>query len=197
MIMRFAAGLLRLRRSIGALVLGGALGLLAATPTQADNPLEGWEVRGGVLAHDAGLFSGPEESGIDLNLQLILRSPQWLAWAGKPRPHFGGSYATDGISQVYGGLTWDWDLGSSPFYLSGEFGGAIHDADDLDPPNGREEDGERYLGCRVLFRLAGGLGYNITDRANIQLYADHISNATLCSSNEGLENAGVRFGYKF
>ncbi len=158
--------------------------------------LEGFEVRAGILAHDVGLFSSAEEGGIDLNAQLLIPSPSFLSFLGKPRPHVGTNIATDGISQVFGGLTWDWHF-ARKFYFSSEFGGAVHNADDLDPPGGRERDGERYLGCRVLFRLAVGVGYDITEKVNIQLYADHISNANLCSSNQGLENAGVRLGYKF
>jgi len=48
-----------------------------------------------------------------------------------------------------------------------------------------------------ILALADDLGYRVNERVSVEFYADHISNATLCSSNEGLENAGLRVGYKF
>ncbi len=160
----------------------------------------GYEFRGGILKHDAGLFSSPREDGVDINLEVLFPSPKVLRYIGSPRPHIGGSYATDsnGTSQGYLGLTWDYYV-VERVYLTGALGGAVHTADKL-----TEEDfapGEmaeqKILGCRVLFRLAVGLGYQFTERISGQLYADHISNASICDNNEGLEAAGVRFGYKF
>lgn len=156
------------------------------------------ELKLGLLAHDAGLFSSPKEPGVDIHGQLVFQSFAFLKRLAGARPHLGFNAATNGISQVFAGLTWDTVFGAQErFYLLGELGGAIHNADPLDPPSGRERDGQRYLGCRALFRLAAGLGYRITDQVSIEFYADHISNATLCSNNEGLENAGVRLGYRF
>ena len=176
--------------------------ILAAVPAQAQDsgkaPLSGWEVKGGLLLHDAGLFSAAEEQGFDVNGEILFPSPPVLGFLGAPRPHMGASIASEGISQIYGGLTWDYQFGKEDaFFLTGAFGGAIHNADELDPPKGRELDGDRYLGCQTLFRLAAGVGYNVSEQVNVQFYMDHISNGTLCDSNEGLENSGLRMGYKF
>ncbi|MCP5432963.1 MAG: acyloxyacyl hydrolase [Alphaproteobacteria bacterium] len=171
-------------------------GFLSAAPAFAGG---GLELRGGVLAHDAGLFSGPKEDGIDINAELLFPSPDFLGILGSPRPHIGGNYSVDGISFGYAGLAWDWDF-LDRFFVTASFGGAIHDADYLtedDLPPGVKESQERLLGCQVLFHLALGVGYQVTERVNVHLYADHISNATLCDNNEGLENAGARVGIKF
>lgn len=190
-----AGGRERGARMIGLMALAGAL--ISAMPASAEEA--GWELRGGVLAHDTGIFSGPKEDGFDINAELLFPSPDFLGFLGSPRPHIGGNVATDGISFGYAGLGWDVPLGER-FFVTASFGGAVHDADNLtedDLGPTEDESDFRLLGCRTLFHLALGLGVNVTERANVQLYADHISNATLCDNNEGLENAGVRFGYKF
>ncbi|NWG45295.1 MAG: acyloxyacyl hydrolase [Alphaproteobacteria bacterium] len=188
------------RRPMGS-GLGAALalclGLLVAAPASATD--KGFEIRGGILAHDAGLFSSPKENGVDLNAELLFPSPALLGFLGSPRPHIGGNLASDGISFGYAGLAWDWSLTRS-WFVTASFGGAIHDADQLtedDLRPGQRESSVRLLGCQALFHLALGLGYQLTEAVNVHLYADHISNATLCDKNEGLENAGIRLGYEF
>lgn len=49
----------------------------------------------------------------------------------------------------------------------------------------------------MLFRIGAGIGYDITDNLTVQLYADHFSNANPADENNGAENAGLRFGYRF
>jgi len=180
-----------------------ALGLAAAGSLAGPAAAQGakdvsqsYEIRVGLLAHDSGAFSSSKEDGADINGEIIFPSPDWLTWLGSPRPHIGGNIATDGISFGYVGLGWDYYL-TQTFYVTGSFGGAIHDGDPLNPPRSGDRDGERYLGCRALFHLAVGLGADLTEHWTVQLYADHISNATTCESNEGLENAGIRVGYRF
>ena len=158
------------------------------------------EFKFGVLKHDVGLFSSDRQEGIDLNLEYQFTSPEVLSFLGSPRPHVGTVLSThaDSIHQFYGGLSWNYKFLGNMF-VSGHWGGAVHTADNLEePPAGVTRDpSDRYLGCRVLFRLAAGLGYQITDEVSVELYADHISNANLCDNNQGLENAGVRFGFNF
>jgi hypothetical protein len=71
-------------------------------------------------------------------------------------------------------------------------GGAITSANDL-------EHSTRYknLGCKVLFHLGAGLGYDLSEHVSVELYADHFSNADLCTPNNGAESAGIRFAYRF
>lgn len=167
----------------------------ATAEDMADGRYNGWEFRSGILAHDIGLFSGSKEDEIDIHAQLMAPSPGFLSIIGSPRPLVGLNLASDGISQVFAGLGWDIYF-ADRWFLATEFGGAIHNGDELGDPINEDPD-ERYLGCRALFRLGVGLGYEINDRVNLQLYADHISNANICERNEGLENAGVRMGYRF
>lgn len=149
------------------------------------------EIRGGILAHDAIPGRTHKELGADINLELLFHSPDFLGFLWSPRPHVGFAVNTSGdTSQLYAGLTWEWDFWRNLF-ASLALGGAIHDGD-LDV---RSND-QKELGCRVLFRQAFELGYRFRQRHGISLYIDHISNAGICDQNEGLELMGIRYGYR-
>ena len=47
----------------------------------------------------------------------------------------------------------------------------------------------------MLFHLSGELGYRMDEHFDAAVYFEHISNAGL--GNPGLNNIGVRFGYRF
>ncbi|MEL7029777.1 MAG: acyloxyacyl hydrolase [Pseudomonadota bacterium] len=171
---------------------------LAGGPAAADGLLS--EVRVGGAFHDRGLFSDAEEDGIDVTAEALFASPGFLRWVGKPRPHLGLAAATDAeaTSYLHFGLTWQADIFRGVF-IEGSLGGAVHDGDPL-----REEDQtaaqratQKALGCRVLLRESVGAGYRLTERLNFSVYVDHISNANLCDSNEGLDNIGARLGWRF
>lgn len=150
------------------------------------------EVRVGALAHDEGPFSRHEESGIDGNLELLFVSPDLLAPIWSPRPHFGLTGNSDGNThEAYLGLTWEWSFWRGLF-AGFSLGGAIHSGHLATADTDRKE-----LGCRVLFRESISLGYRFNDRHSISIFQDHISNARLCDHNEGLENVGLRYGYRF
>jgi len=147
-----------------------------------------------VLAHDEGPFSSNKESGVDLNLEVLFTSPDVLKAIWSPRPHFGltGNTAGD-TDQVYAGLGWQWDF-FKDWFAGFTLGGAVHDG------KLRTHDGARdkkELGCRVLFRESADLGYRLGGPHSLMLSFSHISNAKLCGVNEGLENVGIRYGYRF
>lgn len=175
------------------LAAGGA----AAQPsTDRDGRLIS-EIRGGVFSHDTGVFSSNEEDGIALNGEILFNAPDFLRYIGNPRPHIGGTWAVEdgSTSQAYFGLTWEADFWRDRMFVYGSFGGAIHTGET--GPESEIPPDRKALGCRALFRESLGLGVNLTPRVNVAAHLDHISNARLCDQNEGLENAGVRFGYRF
>jgi lipid A 3-O-deacylase len=152
------------------------------------------EVRFGLLWHDEGPFSRRKEEGVDGNIEILFASPRWLDIIWSPRPHIGGSFNSAGdTNQAYLGLTWDWSFWQGMF-AEFSLGGAIHDGetDQGTAPLDRKE-----LGCPVLFRESIGIGWRFQNRHSISLQLDHISNAKLCDTNEGLESVGVRYGYMF
>lgn len=152
-----------------------------------------FEIRGGVLSYDTGIFSPKQFDGVVINGEFLFKSPEFLSILGSPRPYIGASIAAadNGVHFGYAGLNWDIYL-TNRFYLTGSLGGSVNTARNLKNPVGY-----KALGCNVLFHLAAGVGYDLTDDFTVQLYADHFSNANLCSRNMGQEAAGVRIGYRF
>lgn len=159
------------------------------------------EVRGGVLAQGCCGNGSNKEDGVSINLEALFDSPRFLSVLGAPRPLIGASVATDGdaTSQLYGGFEWKLDF-TDRFFAAATAGATIHngETDAFDPvaDAGRVMDTVFY-GCRVLFRIGGDLGYRLTERVNASVHWNHISNAGLCSDNEGLDHLGLRVGYSF
>jgi len=150
------------------------------------------EIRGGILVHDEGLFSRNKEDGIDTNFEVLFKSPSILDAVYSPRPHLGATLNSAGnTSQAYLGLTWDWDF-YSDYFLNFSLGGAIHSGEKV-----TDDLKTKSLGCSVLFRESLDLGYKVSGPHSVMFHLDHISNAKLCSTNEGLETFGLRYGYKF
>lgn len=152
------------------------------------------EVRVGLLAHDQGPFSSNKEDGPDINLELLFVSPDFLDVIWSPRPHIGltGNTAGD-TSQAYLGLTWEYGFWRR-FFAEFSLGGAVHDGELTTNTVGRTK---KELGCRLLFRESVAVGYKFAGPHSVMLHLDHISNAKICDQNEGLENAGIRYGYRF
>ncbi|MGY8999673.1 MAG: acyloxyacyl hydrolase [Rhodospirillales bacterium] len=150
------------------------------------------EMRVGALLHDFGPFSHRKEQGYDGNLELLFTSPGFLAFIRSPRPHIGMSLNSAGdTNQAYLGLTWEW-LFFDNYFTNFSLGGGYHDGykatDILD---------RKSLGCTILFRESLDVGYRFGGVHSIMAHLDHISNAKLCSTNEGLESVGLRYGYHF
>ena len=207
---------MRLRLSVGAMAVAGALCAIAAprvalaqdsqttfgfaplpvndTPGQIVD-----EVKAGALAHDIGFLTHHVESGVDINLEMLFTPPDLLAVLGSPRPHIGADINTSGnTSDPYFGLTWGISLIQNLFhpgdyvFMTGSLGGAYQDGFvDHAPP------GRKRLGSPVLFRESAELGYQLTPGINVSALLDHMSNANLGRHNMGITSAGARFGFKF
>lgn len=151
------------------------------------------EIRIGALAHDIGPFSSNEEDIIvDYNGELLFNSPGFLDFIWAPRPHVGFTLNTGGdTSQVYAGLTWEFDIWRS-WFINFSLGGSLHDGEKRTTAINRKE-----LGCHLLFRESFEVGYRFESGHSITGFLDHISNANICDANEGLETAGIRYGYRF
>lgn len=175
------------------LLMGATLSSAHAGELVFGKNADKYEIRGGVLSYDTGLFTSQDYSGVVINGELVLPSPHFLSVLGSPRPYIGASIATmnNGIHFFYAGLTWDAYV-TDRIYVSGSVGGSLNTAENLDDPVGY-----KALGSNVLFHLGAGIGYDITPNTTVQLYAEHFSNATLAEPNNGQESAGLRVGYRF
>jgi hypothetical protein len=152
-----------------------------------------FELRLGVAAYDTGIFSTHDFSGAVVNGELLFPSPDFLYAIGSPRPVIGVDIATapGAIHFAYAALNWDAHF-TDRLYATWSVGGAVTSATDL-----HHSTSYKNLGCKVLFHLGAGLGYDLSEHASVELYADHFSNADLCKPNNGAESAGVRFAYRF
>jgi lipid A 3-O-deacylase len=174
-------------------VAAGCAALLSAASA---NPIE--ELRGGVYAQGCCGFGSDKEQGMAFNGEAVFSSPRFLSVLGSPRPIVGATIASDSdaTSQAYAGLDWKLDITSRWFVTAG-VGATIHNGE-TDRYDGVADASRAsntvFYGCRVLFRLAGDVGYRVTDRLSASFHWNHISNAELCSNNEGLDQMGVRLG---
>ena len=159
------------------------------------------EARVGLTAQGFGGWAPDFEQGAGINLELLVKSPDFLSAIGSPRPLIGANIATDGdaTSQFYAGFEWKTYF-APRFFAAGMLGGAIHngETDPFDPiADANRASTTQFLGCRALFRLGADIGYDITSRVSASIHWSHISNAGLCDENEGLDNLGARIGYRF
>jgi len=179
-------------RALAALVV--LFGLpVAAQGQDASAPTRGIEIRGGLLAHDVPeLWSGFRlEKGVDINAEVLLGQGVPFLW-GTVRPAIGGSVNTSGYtSKAYVDARWERETPSGVFFGIG-LGAALHDGN-LEPT----EVDRKALGARVLFHIPFEIGLRFNERHSISVYFEHTSNAYTRPSNEGLDDIGIRYGYRF
>jgi lipid A 3-O-deacylase len=148
----------------------------------------------GGLAHDVGAFGRSKEenfAAIDLGVRFEMLRGEFWDLIAQPRPHAGFHLNVEGdTSKWFGGITWDFDLGSNLFF-GADFGLALHDGNlrtsTLD---------EKELGMRILFREGAELGYRLDGHHAVSLVLDHISNGRLAEANEGLDSFGLRYTWR-
>lgn len=152
------------------------------------------ELRGGGAAYDTGPFTSQTASAAVVNAEIVLPSPAFLAGIGSPRPYVGADIATDdGLANVaYAGLNWQAHL-YPRLYLGFSVGGSITDNETFRASSGEVKD----LGSNTLFHLQASAGYDISDNLAAEVYLNHVSNAGIGDSNDGLESTGIRLGYRF
>ena len=166
------------------------------TELGGDDPWGGWlsEFRLGILAHNIGPIASAREDGAQINAELRFNPPPLFEYILSPRPHLGVSINTAGdTSFLYLGLTWTWNI-TDALFLDLSFGGTIHDGwlTSHEP-----EPDRRLMGSRLLFRESLELGYRFFDRHSLSLMLDHVSNAGLSHKNQGNDDVGLRYGYRF
>ncbi|WDI32860.1 acyloxyacyl hydrolase [Hyphococcus flavus] len=159
------------------------------------------EARVGLYAQSCCGFGSSKEDGVAINAELLFPSPRFLSVLGAPRPLIGGTLATDSgaTDQVYTGL--EWKLNVTPkWFVAVSPGITIHngETDTFNPVTDAARAATTvFYGCRALFRIAGDVGYRLTDRLSASFHWNHISNAGLCTDNEGLDQIGARLGVSF
>jgi lipid A 3-O-deacylase len=186
-------------------LLGTAVALLAgliATPASAHVE----EIRLGVVHHnirtDHGELADPKEDGPNVEAELVFSTPDFLKWAGTPRPYAMASYNTAGNTSFGGvGVYWRIELGENWAFEPG-FGYVIHDGE-LDIPDTFAPDSpeatafeaqHQLLGSRDLFRTSFALEREVGSHFAWQIYYEHLSHGQILDTgrNQGLDEAGIR-----
>jgi lipid A 3-O-deacylase len=177
-----------------------------ASPTKADESASApavsdilHHVSFGYLAHDVlGLWSGfrIERAATAENVDIVF-APHLDLLGGSIRPALGGTIANgDGTSFGYADARYEIDGPFGTFFGLG-LGLAIHDGA-LSPqvPSGGHRD--KALGSRGLFHVPIEIGVTFADTLRVSAYFEHVSNGWLGTDvNEGMDNLGMRIGYKF
>lgn len=194
--------------SANGLLATGLLLVLITTPALAG---DGWvdELELGILDHSASFISSSVESGVDINGEVRFHqidwftdqaSPDWAKLILDPRPTLGASINTSGgTSAEYFGLTWGVTYANNLFKpndsVFGElgFGGAFQDG--RVGPGG--DPNQIDFSTRALFHLSADLGYRFDPHIGLSVYFEHYSNGGLARPNPGLNNIGLRLGYRF
>ncbi len=151
-----------------------------------------YELRLGAYAHDP--FK-KEAGSADINAELIFPrlfqvDPNWAFLV--PRPQIGVTVNTAGkTSFAYFGGVWTIDV-TRWFFIEPVAGGAIHTGE-LDTRDPFRE----AFGCRTLFHIGGNAGIRLTENWSILGSWQHISNAKLCTRNNGEDVYGGQIGYRF
>ena len=159
-----------------------------------------YEVKQGILAHDRGWFGKNREGiGPDYNFELMFNSPNILKKVWSPKPIIGLTQNSSGGSSLYyGGITWDANI-SKNWFVTGTTGIAYTNG--LKKlPKGQVATGDKKIqfGSQWLHRGAIELGWNFYGNDTISLMFSHVSHASMLSDkNHGMDEFGIRYGYRF
>ncbi len=148
------------------------------------------ELRLGLLLHSVDAIATGREGGIHISPEILFAAPRWLDSIGAPRPLVGAEVNAADTSYLYAGLVWNWPF-LGRWLAEAGLAGAIHDGH-LESAG----DDATGHGCRLLMRLAAGLGAEVAPRHVVSLHFEHYTNAGLCDPDQGNDTLGVRYGYR-
>jgi lipid A 3-O-deacylase len=189
-------------QAAGVAAFGAAMMLAPAAQAGID------EVNVGVVAHNICITNcknANKEDGPNVDFQVSFDSPGFLHWLGSPQPYVMGSVNVAGeTSFAAAGLEWRWQF-ADHWALEPGVGYAVHNGETNNPhPNGSqaaEDFAEEHvlLGSRDLFRTSLGLTYDPGGPWEVGLVYEHLSHGQILGHgrNQGLDEAGIRFGYRF
>jgi hypothetical protein len=191
-------------RSLAVVALFGATLFIAGALAQSARAEIVDDVWVGGYAHDiSDLGHGKESNTQDVQLEVDTAQPSVLRFLGAPHLNAVVSLNSAGRTDfAAAGLAWDHRL-FGPLYASLQFGAGVSDGI-ADPPAGAAGDYDRshrlLLGSKVLFREAAGLDWRLPGHWQVGLQYWHASNGLILGShryNEGINDVGMRLGYRF
>jgi len=161
------------------------------------------EVWVGGFAHDVSDLGKGRESGTgDAIMEIDTGRPDALRFLGAPRIGLTMGLNSSGLSNAGAvSLVWDHHL-FSRFYGTLDLGMGLTDGVSRTPSGVAGVYDQRHrllLGSKVLFREAGGIDWRLTDHWSIGGEFVHYSNGLILAKdhNQGINDAGLRLGYRF
>jgi lipid A 3-O-deacylase len=188
-------------QTAGLLALGAALA--GAGQAQAVE-----SVNVGVMAHNICVTdckNAGKEQGPAVEVQANFGSPELLSLIGSPQPYVVLTLNTSGGTSSGGvGLEWSFPV-SEHWAIEPGFGYVIHDGSLQNPypssdPRAPEFSENRVLlGSRDLFRTSIGVTRDFDGPWEAQIFFTHLSHGQIIGEgrNQGMDQLGVRFGYRF
>ncbi|MEO1038549.1 MAG: acyloxyacyl hydrolase [Pseudomonadota bacterium] len=161
------------------------------------------ELRLAVVAHDVVDHA---EDGPQIGIEALFNSPDFLSWAGSPRPYVYGSFSTQGYTNLVAtGLNWTGNL-TDTLSIEGAFGISYNDGvDDVvdlppdDPVRIETAATRALLGSDWLFHTRLGADYAVSQNWAVGVYYEHFSHGQILASgrNQALDEVGARISYRF
>jgi len=179
--------------AVAAALLGSSSLALADDLAPANGGLIS-ELKLGVLAHDVpNLWSGfqVEQPAADLNAEILFR-PFYSSAFSSLSPAIGATINPNNqTSHGYADIRWK-IMPSSAWYVTLGIGAAYQNGltDAGDP-------GRKWLGSHLLFHPSAEVGFNLDAHNTVSVFFEHMSNANTQTYNEGMDDLGVRYGYRF
>jgi lipid A 3-O-deacylase len=186
----------------GLAAFGAAMALAPAAEAGVD------ELHVGVMAHNICVTdckNADKEDGPNVEFQVSFDSPGFLDWAGAPQPYLMASVNTAGATSFGGfGLEWRWEFAEN-WAVEPGLGYIVHNGETVNPyANGTPEAAafaaeHVQLGSRDLFRTSIGVSHDFAGPWEAEVFFEHLSHGQILGKgrNQGLDQLGVRFGYKF
>lgn len=181
--------------------IAGALAALSVFAAPAQAQLS--ELRLAVVAHDVVDHA---EDGPQIGVEALFNSPDFLSWAGSPRPYVYGSFSTQGYTNLVAtGLNWTGHL-TERLSLEGALGISYNDGvDDIvdlppdDPVRIETAATRALLGSNWLFHTRVGADLAVTENWAFGVYYEHFSHGQILASgrNQALDEIGARISYRF
>jgi lipid A 3-O-deacylase len=177
-----------------------ALVLLLGTQARAEDPHFIHELKLGLLGHDQSFLisHSRREKHLGLDFSADITFTPYLSvpyFGGKIRPALGATFSPIGTNLGYIDARYEIEgpfrLPSNLFFMLG-LGAAIHNGNQQ-----FEAEDRKAFGTRVLFHIPAEMGWRFDHHHSVALYFEHVSNANLGTPNEGMDNMGVRYGYRF